>query len=134
MPVPKGQRFGGRQKGTKNKVTLARAAAQAEVARQNNQKLGLDVMTEIMNFFAGLGAKYQPVYEDREVRDEKTGEVRKVKVLIGGDEKKCANYLKMAADIAKDVTQYQSPKLQSTTFRPAGDSNQFVHRVEVEFV
>jgi hypothetical protein len=34
MPVPKGQRYGGRQKGTKNKATVAREKGHAEILEQ----------------------------------------------------------------------------------------------------
>lgn len=58
----KGQRRGGRIKGTPNKVTVERTAVAMEVLRSNvraGKKLAIDVLDELMILSIGLAAKYQ---------------------------------------------------------------------------
>ena len=116
MGAPKGHpRYGGRTKGVPNKSSIARAEAMTEDRKRTGRKGGVEAMSEIMNYFLALGAKYQPRGESP-------------------DEAKCAKYLKMAADIASDVAQYETPKLQSTTLRGDTDPNAEPIRVQLEIV
>ena len=109
--VKKGQRNGGRQKGTPNKRTTERLEAeriaqqaQQEVdkARQANTKLGKDILEEFMKTFAGMAAYHQPVPEGMAIP---TG--RKP------DEAKFLTYARLAAETAAKLAEFQSPKFKA---------------------
>lgn len=109
--VQKGQRNGGRQKGTPNKRTTERLEqerialqAQREVdrARQANTKLGKDVLEEFMKLFAGMAAASQPIPVG-------------VASPPGhrADEKKFLIYAKLTVDTATALAAFQSPKFKA---------------------
>jgi len=75
----------GRPKGVPNKASAARAATV-----QSTGSTPLDVMIETMRYFRGMAAKHQET-----------------------DEQKCAEYLKMAATVAKDAGPYVHQKLSA---------------------
>jgi hypothetical protein len=125
MAPPKGHaRYpgAGRKLGTPNKMTIKKAEAIVAEQRKLGNKIATDIMAEVMNFLAGLGAKYQPR------PNEDTG------VLEGGNESKCVKYLKMAADIAAHLASFQSPKLQSTTLRGDSGTDGRSLLIEIEYV
>lgn len=113
---PGHKRIGGRKKGTPNKTTVARAAAVQANERALGRKLGIERMAEAMDYLFAMSARYQ----------------------VGGqtpDEAKCIKYLKMGADIAADITRYQTPPLANTTLRaetPLHDGKPI--RVELKLV
>ena len=94
-----GERRGGRQKGTPNKITKSRAELIEEVRGTQPPKgtlLAKVVLAEAMMHFRGLAAKYH----------------------VNGatpDETKFHRYLKDAAAIAADLVPYESARLQATT-------------------
>lgn len=82
-------------------------AKEAEIAAQRAKaglKMAKDVMSEAMNYFGGLATKFQP--------DATTGLFREPE-----HEQKFERYLSKAADIAKALAQYESPRMQSITYR-----------------
>lgn len=109
--VKKGQRIGGRQRGTPNKRTTERLEAeriaqqaQAEVdkARQANTKLGKDVLEEFMKTFAGMAAHYQPLPDGMAVPAGRKP-----------DEAKFLTYARLAAETAAKLAEFQSPKFKA---------------------
>lgn len=109
--MARGNKTGGRSRGTPNKRTTERLEAeriakqaQQEVdkARQANTKLGKDVLEEFMKTFAGMAAYHQPVPEGMAIP---TG--RKP------DEAKFLTYARLAAETAAKLAEFQSPKFKA---------------------
>ncbi len=114
---PKG---GGSRKGKKNKRTLIREALRKAEGKPMGKKAAssavraTEIMRKVANSFLALASKYQPS-------------------APANDEKKFANYLRMAADVAKDLAPYEDSRLASTILR--GDPEQPIHhRIEIEYV
>ena len=107
-----GERRGGRGPGVPNKTSKAKSIAIAAQRQKAGRKLAVDVMSELMNHFVGMAAKYQPLGATP-------------------DEKKFTLYAKQAASIASDLAAYETPKLASTTLR--GDEDSPI-KAEIEFV
>lgn len=101
QPRPPGA---GRRKGSRNKVTLARAEAIRAEAKANDQKTGVEVMREVMNRYLGVAAKYQPMAEGGVPNPNH-------------DEKKYLEALRIAGDFGDKLAPYETPRLQSTTLR-----------------
>jgi hypothetical protein len=100
-------KVGGRRRGVPNKTSAKRAIAIAASRRTEGKRLAVDVLSELMHYFMGLAAKHQP---------------RMANGVEIGSEDKFTKFAKLAADIAKDLASYESPKLQATTMR--GDPDQ----------
>jgi hypothetical protein len=111
-----GERRGGRRKGVPNKVTLLRAAELEAKRQRTGNRPAIEVMSDAMNYFRGLAAQYQPVAARAlaAMNDEE-------RLRHTPDETLFVKYLKLAADIASDLANYETPKLASTTLR--GDSD-----------
>ena len=62
MPVPKGTRIGGRQKGSLNKRTLKQmeeASTQVGAIKRQGQKKATEVLNDLMQASMGVAAQYQ---------------------------------------------------------------------------
>ncbi len=93
----------GRKPGIPNKVNIERAILAEQItneSRKRGAKLGREVMEEFMHLFAGMAAAYQPLPPGMTATDGRKP-----------DEVKFLTYAKLAVDVAKDVAEYQSPKL-----------------------
>lgn len=124
MPVPKGQRYGGRKKGTPNKVTLERAVAVRENLKASGQTAALDELRELARYHKSKGAQFQPQFA--QAKDENGNPVvdrdgKPMLTQIGGDAVKSNEHLQRAEHILIAIIPYETPKLQSTTLR--GDAN-----------
>lgn len=104
---PKGVRYGGRVKGTPNKVTAEREAlAQRILAEQQGKpgkKLAREVLDDFMQLFTGLAAYHQPLPEG----------VLPVAGQQKPDQVKFMEYAKAAVDVASQLAPYQSPKFKA---------------------
>lgn len=114
MPVPKGTRIGGRNKGTRNKATIERellAARAAEervaAAEASGRKLGKEVLDEFMHLFAGMAATYQPLRPGTPIPVGRTP-----------DEPQFEKYAKLAVHCARLLAPYQSPTFQAIMIAP----------------
>lgn len=106
MAVKKGERIGGRQKGTPNKATmerLLRAERATRDAKAAGRKIAKDVLDDFMTLFAGAAAYYQPKAGNEGVADET----------------KFLSYATLAIDCAKALAPFQSPTFRSITLQPA---------------
>jgi len=138
---PKGVRYGGKQKGSKNKATIERerqaqlaaerAALQAEAeakagtavgemvaAQASGRKLMKEIGFELTQLAAGLMAYYQPWPQWEQARDAEgrlivdgLGRPRLRNANPNYDESKFDKYLTMAMGGARDFAAYESPKL-----------------------
>ncbi len=111
-------RYGGKQKGSKNKATiererLAELEMQAEAARtvvekaqSAGKKLMKDIAFDFASLFAGMAAYYQP-WPDW-VRDERSGGLRNANPNF--NEAKFKEYAVLAKDTAIAAAAYQSPR------------------------
>jgi hypothetical protein len=115
MPrAKKGERFGGRTKGTPNKATAERnliAAREAEArvaaAQASGRKLGKDVLDEFMHLFAGMAATYQPMPPGVAVPQGRKP-----------DEAQFEKYARLAVHCAQKLAPYQSPTFQAIMIAP----------------
>ena len=114
-----GVRFGGRKPGTPNKVTKEKAEALAATRQRAGLLSAVEVMAEAMNHFRGLAARYQPLGQTP-------------------DEPRYQKYLRLAADIAKDLAPYETPRMQATILRndadASGNAVPLSMKIEVEYV
>lgn len=107
-----GKRAGaGRKVGSISKATIAHAQVVAEERKAKGHKAGLEIMREVAAYFMGLAAKHQPT-----------------------DEAKSARYAEKGGNFAAKITEYETPKLQSTTLRAEGGSDGASLKVEVEYI
>ncbi|WP_338827163.1 hypothetical protein [Bradyrhizobium sp. 27S5] len=100
-----GERRGGRAKGTLNKATVERALVAERVvndAAMNGRKLAKEVLQEFVELFTGLAAAHQP-------SGTSAGELSLWRT--DGREPYFEKYAKLAVVTAKDLAQYQSPRL-----------------------
>lgn len=122
--VKKGQRFGGRSKGTPNKRTtemVERARIEAENAARGHargraeglKKLGKEVLEDFMHLFAGMAATYQPL-PPGVVAASPGREPNEDKFLI---------YAKLTVDTARSVADFQSPKFKAIMVTAAPPEN-----------
>lgn len=113
MPiVSKGQRFGGRAKGQRNKATvereerarLAEEARQLEIAgeraRAAKTKLAKEVLEEFMFLFAGMAAHHQPTAPG-------------MRENPNADDAKFERYSEFVYDFASELAKYQSPTFKA---------------------
>jgi hypothetical protein len=66
--MPLGRKFGGRKKGTPNKVTLQRAAVMAEDNKKTGRRGMVDIMRDLANQHYQLALAYVP-HRDRSKDD-----------------------------------------------------------------
>ncbi len=118
--MPKGVKYGGRQKGTPNKTTLERSAAIAAAERKDGRKLGIDILVEGGNQCWNLAMAYAP-HRERQADDK-----------FPADERKFEKYMAMSIDAAGKVVKFQTPALQSTTLRHDAPTEPI--KVEIEIV
>jgi hypothetical protein len=98
-------RFGGRVKGTPNRVTVEKlevARIAVEQAKGRNVKLGKEILEEFMMLFAGMAAQCQPIPEGMATPPGRTP-----------DEPKFIEYATLAVKTAKDLADFQSPKFKA---------------------
>jgi hypothetical protein len=115
MPrAKKGERFGGRTKGTPNKATVERqliAAREAEArvaeAHASGRRLGKDVLDEFMHLFAGMAATYQPLPTGMPIPQGRQP-----------DEAQFEKYARLAVHCATKLAPYQSPTFQAIMVAP----------------
>lgn len=116
MPrAQKGQRFGGRQKGARNKVTIARALrAEQEIAeaKASGRKMATQVLDEFMHLFAGMAAAYQPLPPGTEIPAGRAP-----------DEAQFEKYAKLAVDCARILAPFQSPTFKAIVIAPPPDTD-----------
>lgn len=93
---PPGVRQGGRQKGTPNKTTLARAEAIRNDRTNSGLPLAVDAMRDGMHRYIALSAPFQ-------------------KGAATQDIKQFEHFFDKAMKLADKVAPYESPTLQSTT-------------------
>lgn len=109
--MAKGNKTGGRQRGTPNRRTtealererVARQAQQeVDKARAANTKLGKDVLEEFMKTFAGMAAYYQPVPEGMPIPSGRKP-----------SEDKFLTYARLTVETARDLANFQSPRFRA---------------------
>lgn len=109
----KGERRGGRRKGSLNKVDIERALIaerQVEASVAAGKKLAKEVLEEFMHLFAGMAAHHQPL--TRTMMPDPNREPNP-----GMFEK----YAKLAIDCADKLAPYQSPTFGQLKVFSAGD-------------
>lgn len=107
----------GRQQAAAAEVEIVQAAeAEAAATGLPRNKLAKEILEDACNYYYGLAAKYQPA-PGNATADEKLFDV----------------YMTKAANIAKDLAPYQSPRLANTVLR--GDKDAPIHHtVAFQFV
>lgn len=105
----KGERRGGRGRGTPNKSTVERALfaerVMAEQQGKPGKKLGREVVEDFMHLFAGMAAVHQPLPPG-------------VTIAPPGhepDREKFDKYAAMAVDAGYKLAEFQSPKISRVT-------------------
>lgn len=115
MPrTQKGQRFGGRTKGTPNKATVERALIaqrQIEEARAAGKKLGKEVLEEFMMTFAGMAATHQPLPPGTINTDPRREP----------DQSLFQTYARLAVETAGKLAEFQSPKFRAIVVGMPGE-------------
>jgi hypothetical protein len=111
----KGERRGGRKKGTPNKATVERHLEILKAAGVDNYsaRLGRDVIAKVMVEFDALAEKYHPA------RGPEPNEDLFVK------------YANMAAKVAGDLAPYQSPRLAAMMMQSTDSRSRALERVGV---
>lgn len=112
MPrAKKGQRFGGRQKGTPNKKTVAReelALAQMAAARkaagQVEPRNAMNELYKLMTVAEGFAGKLQPTAIEN---------VNGKLVITGGDVDRCEKWFGHCRGIAETLAKYQFPQMKA---------------------
>ncbi|UGY17895.1 hypothetical protein [Bradyrhizobium septentrionale] len=100
-----GERRGGRGKGSLNKATIERALVAERIVNEatlNGRRLAKEVLQDFVELFTGLAAAHQPT-------GTSPGELTLWKA--DGREPYFEKYARLAVATAKDLAQYQSPKL-----------------------
>ncbi|MHB8272699.1 hypothetical protein [Bradyrhizobium sp.] len=109
MPrAQKGQRFGGRPKGAKNKATIEREVNAAQVidrARKEGRDLAVTVLERLMNVAEGACGLNRPV----PAKDLAAG----AKENPDGDWGRFGEWFDRTAYCAKELAKYQSPQLKA---------------------
>lgn len=117
MPVPKGTRIGGRQKGTPNKATLEkRAKAAAALAAEKNapfeeRELAKDALMRIARLAEGAAAVSRPTTES----DIELG----AKPNPDGNWERFHDWVRLTAWCYKAAADFQSPKMLGVAVAPA---------------
>lgn len=111
MPVTQpGQRLGGREAGTPNKVitqALIRAEQQLLRAKAEDRSLAVDILDEFMHRFARAARARQPrLDEDRKDTNPL------------GNQEDYEKYARLAVDTAAQLAKYQSPTFRAITVAP----------------
>lgn len=117
MPVPKGTRVGGRQKGTKNKLTVQRerqadATAAAAIAAGLDP---LDIMLSNMRHFQQVALDAEATLEGltaEEISGQASSPEDQFKLLLA-KAKQAAGLRQMAHECARDAAPYIHPRLSS---------------------
>lgn len=111
--TPKGVRYGGRSKGTKNKATVAREElAKAELAASlkkakaagSDSKYAIHEMQKALKIAEDFAGKVQP-----NVQRAKGGAVR----IIGGDAKLFGEWFDRWHTCLKELAKYQTPQMKA---------------------
>lgn len=125
--MPKGVRYGGRQKGAKNKATLERereaVAALTEVARKTPPVIGRTALERQVVLAEGMTARYQRVTEEQaaELRAAGNPEAK----ATDGDPTLYMKWFEIWHTCAKELTSYQAPKVKAVDApAPPPDPNQ----------
>lgn len=112
----KGERRGGRQKGTPNKATIERnlvAAQRASDAIKQGKKLAKEVLEEFMFLTAGMAAVYQPLPPG-------TVEAPAGRAPNRDEFWKC---VEMVHAFGKELAKYQSPTFKAIAVHVAPNQN-----------
>jgi len=111
----KGVRIGGRQKGTKNKATIAReqeaAAAMLEGARKNPPVVGKLALERQVVLAEAMTARYQRVTAEQAAELRAQGNLRAV--AQEGDAKLYKEWFEIWHMCAKELTKYQAPPIKA---------------------
>lgn len=115
MPVPKGVRIGGRQKGTVNKRTLEKRVIEAEIARRTmadakaeGRKLAKEVLEELMHTFLEAAMIFKPTFK-------KLAKGQKPDV----NEERFQIYSRLTKECAIALAPFQSPTFKAVAVTPA---------------
>ena len=110
--MAQGRKTGGRQKGTPNKATVERrllaaevAARRTDMAAKHGRKLGVDKMEEYGDIFEGAAAYFRPTTQS----EIAAGRPRNP----NGDWNEFGIWMDRAFEARKEVTKYQTPKLNA---------------------
>lgn len=117
MPVPKGTRVGGRQRGTKNKLTVQRerqaaATAAAAIAAGLDP---LDIMLSNMRHFQQVALDAEATLEGltaEEISGQASSPEEQFKLLLA-KAKQAAGLRLMATECARDAAPYIHPRLSA---------------------
>lgn len=117
MPVPKGVRVGGRQKGTKNKLTVQREKQAHETAKIAVEK-GLDplaIMLDNMRHFQQVAVDAEATIEGltaEEISGQASTPEEQFRLLLA-KAKQAAGLRQMAHECARDAAPYIHPRLSA---------------------
>lgn len=129
MPVAqKGQRFGGRAKGTRNKSTIEREVraeaarlAAIEAARRAQNAGTLVLATADLMRAAKIAEGFAVAFQPKITRDEATSKV----TIAGGDVEQCGKWFDRWASTLKELAKYQTPAMKAVDApTPPPDPNQ----------
>ena len=103
-----GERRGGRAAGVPNKAKSVKAQATGravaehlEEARRTGRKLAITVLSDYMQVFNGMAARFQP---------DPPGEARR---NPHADEKQFLRYARLAVEVATELASFETPKLRA---------------------
>lgn len=108
----KGQRFGGRVKGTPNHATVEKALKaqrELEAAKASGKKLAKEVLEDFMHLFAGIATTHQPFPPSRQQNPHYNEDLFE-------------KYAKLTVDTAAQAAKYQSPQYRAIMVSPAPQS------------
>lgn len=115
MPVPKGVRIGGRQKGTVNKRTLEKRVIEAEIARRTladakaeGRKLAKEVLEELMHVFLEAAMMFKPAFR-KLAKGQKSD----------ANEERFQIYSRLTKECATALAPFQSPTFKAVAVTPA---------------
>lgn len=113
--IKKGQRPGGRKKGTPNRATVQKveeARVAVEQSKGRGVKLGKEVLEDFMMQFASMAAVHQPM-DNTVMPKGKTPNATKF-----------LTFAKLTVDTAKALADFQSPKFKAIMVQSTGDQSQ----------
>lgn len=113
---PGGQKTGGRKVGTPNRATVEmtlEAEHAITEARTKGRKLGKEMLWDIAELLLGMAAVYQPNHPNIPKGDPRSN--------VHADEDKFRFYIRNAADVARYLADFQSPKFKAIAVVPAPD-------------
>lgn len=120
----------GRKKGTLNRATVERrVAAEIDSARQAGRELAKDVLERAMQFAETQTGLYRTISEDQAAALRAAGEDRARAQT--GDPDKMGQWFDRWTYCAKELAQYQSPKLRAIAIAPVPAEPSISDRVKI---